>query len=360
MQGRRRGLAAVVAALALVGSASPAPSSGVAQRPEVLVSGLSSPKGLSISPAQDPIVAQGTFGAPGPVVQHRFRAKYKGLTLPITEPLEVVDVAVTADRSGWGLIQGADPVAHLEHRDVSTGEADLQLDIGAYQAAHPDPSDLEGDPGESNPYALAVLGNGDAIVADAAHNSILRVSVTGQVTTVARLVPETVATDHLPEGEQPLPPEIPSEAVPSGLAVGYDGNIYVGELQGFPFRPGTSDVWKIDPDAEEAVCDKGVPDPGCQLFASGYTAIQDVAVDHQGRLYVYQLAADGVLAFEEGFETGVFPSAVLLRIKGSQRVELAAGQLSEPGGVAVGPEGRVYVTDHVFTPDAGRLLRIVG
>ena len=67
-----------------------------------------------------------------------------------------------------------------------------------------------------------------------------------------------------------------------------------------------------------------------------------------------------MLAFEEGFETGVFPPAVLMRVNGTRRVELAAGQLSEPGGVAVSIEGRVYVTDHVFTPDAGRLLRIRG
>ena len=120
-----------------------------------------------------------------------------------------------------GLIQGLGPVPRLEHRATFTGRADLRFDIGAYQAAHPDPCDLEGIPEESNPYALAVLGNGDAIVADAAHNSILRVSVTGEVTTVARLGPEMVATDHLPEDERPPVPEIPSEAVPSGLAVGY-------------------------------------------------------------------------------------------------------------------------------------------
>ena len=68
----------------------------------MLVSGLSSPKGLSISPTQDVVVSQGAFGAPGSVVQHLIRGKYKGWTFPITRRLNVIDVATAADRSGWG------------------------------------------------------------------------------------------------------------------------------------------------------------------------------------------------------------------------------------------------------------------
>jgi hypothetical protein len=52
----------------------------------------------------------------------------------------------------------------------------------------------------------------------------------------------------------------------------------------------------------------------------------------------------------------VFPPAVLLELRGDQRRELAAGQLSQPGGVAVGFFGVVFVTDEVFT--GGRLLRV--
>ena len=48
---------------------------------------------------------------------------------------------------------------------------------------------------------------------------------------------ETISTDHLPP-EFGLPPEITAEAVPTSVAIGKDGAIYVGELKGFPFRPG--------------------------------------------------------------------------------------------------------------------------
>ena len=73
--------------------------------------------------------------------------------------------------------------------------------------------------------------------------------------------------------------------------------------------------------------------PACTVYQSGLTAIQDIAFDDRtGRLYVYELAEDGVLAFEAGFETGMFPPTVLLPIRNigrrsEQRSELAAGQL---------------------------------
>ena len=69
-----------------------------------------------------------------------------------------------------------------------------------------------------------------------------------------------------------------------------------------------------------------------------------------------ELAEGGVLAFEGGFETGEFPPAVLLKTSSHGRTELAAGQLSEPGGIAFGRGGKLYATDGTFSD--GRLLRI--
>jgi hypothetical protein len=104
-----------------------------------------------------------------------------------------------------------------------------------------------------------------------------------------------------------------------------------------------------------------VPDPDCTVAAAGFTAIQDIAINqNNGTLYVYELAADGVLAFEAGLETGDFPPAVLLKVKNNTRTELLAGQLSQPGGVAVSHNGTVFVTDNVFTPEGGRLTQVRG
>ena len=74
---------------------------------------------------------------------------------------------------------------------------------------------------------------------------------------------------------------------------------------------------------------------------------------------MYEIAEDGWPAFEAGFAPGgQFPPAVLLEVKGRTRTELARGELSQPGGVAVANDGAVFVTDGMFT--GGRLVQVKG
>jgi hypothetical protein len=347
------GIASV--ALLSIGVAAPAPA-GAAKPLDELLTGLSSPKGVAVTRSGDPVVAQGAFGAPGPVLVHVLRGRDRGQTFEVTDPINLIDVAVSPlDDTGWGI--GGDGVLYHQLAD---GTIVPVLNIPEYQLGDPDPVDQEGIPEESNPYGLAVTARGDALVADAAGNDVIKVTPDGTATTLARFDVEMVSTDHLPPGF-PLPPgttELAAEAVPTSIAIGRDGAIYVGELKGFPFRPGSSRVWRIDPRADGVFCSVNTPSPGCTTAQSGLTAIQDIALGTNGRLYVYELAADGVLAFEEGLETGVFPPAVLLEIKRNRRTELVAGQLSQPGGVVVGRGGTIFVTDAVFTPDGGRLLSL--
>jgi hypothetical protein len=144
------------------------------------------------------------------------------------------------------------------------------------------------------------------------------------------------------------------------VTIGPDGAIYVGELKGFPFKRGSSNIWRIDPRANGAWCSVNKPDPKrqCSLYRTGYTAIQDIAFGHH-KLYVYELAAAGVFAFEAGLAPGgTFPPAVLLQSpdrRSAKTQELAKGKLSQPGGVVV-VNDNVYVTDSIFT--GGRLLKI--
>ena len=335
--------------LSVTSGATPASAHG---KVEVLLSGLSSPKGVTIDTDGSPIVAQGAFGPPGPVVKYVLRGRDHGDTIDITDPVNVIDVAVAPDDSAWAI--GGDGI--LYRAAPGRTSIDAVLDIPAYQKGDPDPVDQDDFAEESNPYGLTALPSGDALLTDAASNDLLRVTPDGDTTTVARFDLETISTDHLPPGP---PPTLTAEAVPTTVAIGPDGWAYVGELKGYPFRPGSSHVWRIDPDAEGAFCSVETRDRSCSVYAEGFTAIQDIAFNqHNGRLYVVELAAEGVLAFEEGFETGVFPSAVLLKVKKHKRTELAAGDLSQPGGIAVAHDGTVFATDGVFTD--GRLLRIRG
>ena len=340
----------------------------------VLLTDLISPKGLSVNAARDVVVAQGGFSDPsdpngaGPVLLFHTRGPAKGTADAITDPFELVDIAISpVDDTGWAL--GTDQ--HLYHQLADGTIVDV-LDIPAYQATDPDPVDHDDPPNptETNPYGLAVDRNGDALVADAAGNDVLRVTPDGVATTVARFDLESISTDQVPPdpANPPLPPMFDAESVPTTVTVGPDGAIYVGELKGFPFRPGSSRIWRIKPGATDAWCSVNTANPpapvpasapgACRTYSSGYTAIQDIAFGKDGKFYVYELAAGGVGAFEEGFApTGTFPPAVLLEVskRGKRRTELAAGQLSQPGGVVV-IKGKVYVSDGMFS--SGRLLQI--
>ncbi len=345
--------------LALGAVVMPTPASAHSGKIRVLAEGLSSPKGLATA-GGDPVVAQGAFGPPGPVLVFPQSGPDKGDAIPVTEPFSLTDVAISpTDGTGWALGPGEggdDPEApHIWlYHQLADGSIDPVLDITAYQATDHDPFDQEGIPDESNPYGLTLDRHGNAYVADAAGNDVIRVTPGGDPTTIARFDTETISTDHL---DDPLPPTLDSEAVPTTVTIGPDGYIYVGELQGFPFRPGTSHIWRISPHADGALCSVNTPDPDCSVYRSGLTAIQDIAFGQGHKLYVYELAKDGVLAFEAGFGTGEFPPAVLLEVGRHGQRELAPGQLSQPGGIAVGRGGHLYATDGTF--GNGRLVRVL-
>lgn len=353
---RSRALVAL-AAVAVAASAVAPPTVDARSSARVLLEGLNSPKGLAINWARDVVISQGAFGPPDPVLVYITRGRDRGQAFPVTDPVNLVDVAISPlDGTGWGL--SSDP-AVLFHQ-LADGTIEEVLDLALYQDGDPDPvdqGDLDPpDPTQTNPYGLTIMPNGDALVADAAGNDVIRVTPEGDAWTVARLDVEEIATDHLPF---PAPPTILAEAVPTTVTVGPDGAIYVGELKGFPFRPGSSHVWRVEPDAEGALCSVDTPDPACTVYQGGLTAIQDIDFGPGRRLYVYELAAEGVLAFEAGLESGdpgLIPPAVLLEVRRGRQRELAAGELSQPGGVEVAPNGRIYVTDGIFT--GGRLLEI--
>lgn len=316
----------------------------------VLRAGLNSPKGID-SALGIPVVSQGAFGPPGPVLA-LVPGRRGATAVELSSPIGLVDVAVAPDLSVWGL--GSDLV--LYRKSAFGKDFEPVADIPAYQATDPDPHNVEGEATESNPYGIAVLPGGDVLVADAANNDLLRVTRRGAIRTVARFGPQVVSTDHLPASEEePLPPEMLTEAVPTSIAVTPHG-VLVGELTGFPFRPGSSRVWKVDPNATGADCVTSPAPaarghrPACSVHADGLTSIQDLAYDaKKAKLYVYELAEGGTLAFEAGFETGEFPPAVLLEIaKSGTRRELAAGKLSQPGGIEVSASGQLLATDGVF------------
>jgi len=314
---------------------------------------LSSPKGLAIGSKTSLLLAQGAYGPPGPVLAFEYRGRHRGTFTPLTDAVNLVDVVVTPDGAGWGI--GEDRILY---RQAVGGAIQPILDIAAYQKADPDPyNNPAEDPSETNPFGLAALKSDDVLLADAAGNDVIRVQPNGHAWTVARWTRELVKTDKV--GDPTLPPKLPAEAVPTSIAIGRDGKAYVGQLVGFPGRPGSAKVWRIDPNAKDALCSLTMKDRHCKVWKKGFTSIVDLAFDpDNGTLYVYEIAKAGWLAFEAALSTGSpFPKAVLLEVRRHHGPrELVKGKLSEPGGIVVTKNGSIFVTDGMFS--SGRLLRV--
>ena len=203
----------------------------------VLAEGLSSPKGVATNGTATPSSRRARSVRPGRCSCSR-SGPDRGDSFPVTDPVNLTDVAISPkDDTGWGIGPGEDEHVYLYHQ-LSDGTIETVLDITAYQVTDPDPTDQDDFPEESNPYGLTVDRRGNALVADAANNDLLKVTPSGHAKTVARFDLETVKTDHLRRSSAACPPKITAEAVPTTVTIGPDGAIYVGELKGFPFRPG--------------------------------------------------------------------------------------------------------------------------
>lgn len=175
---------------------------------------------------------------------------------------------------------------------------------------------------ESNPYAVAIDG-GSHLVADAAGNSIVKVSANGQkLTTVAVLPPVPVTFGAEAAAEVGAPDcaglEYLGEPVPTDIEVGPDGHYYVSTLPGFPEQPGTGSVWRIDR-ATHALTE----------VATGLTGAVDLAVAPDGTVYVAELFADQVSKIVEG-------------------APVTVAEVNMPGAIEATRDGRIFVTTNAL------------
>lgn len=360
MRSRTRTTAAILATGVLAVSAvAAAPAAGAKGSSEPSpVAQFDGPRGVDVDQAGRIVVG----AADGTVSLVTDRGRHPKVHEIGSVPAGFIAPAVAAGRPGqvYALTSAGEPgtgaatLYLLRHRKPAKPIAD----IAAYQVSDPDPYNQEGVPEESNPYGVAALKDGSVLVADAAGNDLLRVYPNGDIVTVARLKPRVVEVpEELPdEGFPPAGTPIPAEAVATSVTVGSDGYWYVGELRGFPATPGTSQIWRIKPGSQNAVCDPERPNKGdCRRFADGLTSIVDLGPGSRGSVYAVELVKESWLRFELGLADP--PVGGLFRVRpGGARTEVAADQLILPGGVDAGPHGRLYVTGPVFGP--GTLSRI--
>jgi hypothetical protein len=266
---------------------------------------LANPTGTDAEGPADVVLQNGTY--------YVLEQDMRNLSSPVKMPLE--QYMVTAGQ----LISTPPGVA----------KPSVVADLAAYEKAHnPDhgrgPGSRYGQPPlESDPYSLAPYRGGFA-VADAAANDLLWVSPTGKVSTLA-VFPTTptrltaIERRHLGRSS---PTILQVQATPTSVIPGPDGALYVGELTGWPYRPGSADVWRI------------VPGEKPKVFASGFTTISDIAFDGPD-LLVLEIASQG----------GLRGDGVVIRVTPDRKRSVIASGLTFPTGIAVG-QGSIYVSNN--------------
>jgi hypothetical protein len=224
------------------------------------------------------------------------------------------------------------------------------VDLAAFAAAHPQTADSLGTvPGEtaydSDPYDV-IAYRGGWVVADAGANDLLYVSETGRVSMLARF---PAVAEQVPAGVfgNPTPISVDAQAVPTSVAIGPDGALYVGLLRGVPSDPGTSDIYRV------------VPGDQPEIWARGLTSVTDIAFDRQGRLLATEFNTGGLLS------PPTVPGA-LVRISddGQTVTTLPVPGLYQPTGLAVSADGTVYVSNYgdstTASSQAGEIVKITG
>ena len=343
---------------------------------QVVVSGLDNPRGLAFGPEGGLYIAQAGRGGDGPCGpgpegtrcygESGTITRYDPKTGNVTDVVTGLPSLATEegqmfaigpnDLSLHGLANlmftigfGGDPAtrqavfgpdgAKLARlgRATPDGKWRLLQDLGQSEADH----NPAGDEVDSNPYGILAL-QGKQIVADAGANALLQVRENGAISALATFANRMVDAPPflgLPPGTQ-----IPMDAVPTSVALGPDGNYYVGQLTGFPFPVGAANIYRVPAGGGAAT-----------VFASGFTHIVDLTFGPDGSLYVVEIAKNGLLA---AFNGNDWTGALIRIAPDGTRTELVPGALTAPGGVAVGSDGALYVTNNGIFSNTGEVIRI--
>ncbi len=206
---------------------------------------------------------------------------------------------------------------------------------------------------DANPYGLLAIA-GRQFVADAGANTLNEVRPNGSVRIIA----------YFPNPLLPLPNGnlVPvSDAVPTCVAQGPDGYLYVGTLAfGANFArfdtnsppnwaalPPQSKVYRVNPNGTEVFL------TDADVWASGFNPIT-AAGFHDGALYLTEYATqDSMYATGDVVRVQVNPDG-----SPGNRTALGVGALYQPNGLALDEKGNVCVSNYSISAGGGQVVRV--
>ena len=341
-----------VALLAIVLAAAPVSFSKAPGTMSVVIDGLHSPRGLSMGPGNILYVAQaGDMDTLGSIIEIRDsmsnNATYRTILgdVPVVgdegEFIGLGGISVLArgkNQSIYAIMgifpdAGGDPLFGSLLRVGFKGSVDNIANVRefgiAYTTAHPDPREPLPD---SNPYGVLAIP-GHVYVADAGGNILDEVFPDGSIQALAY-----------------FPDEIIRDAIPTCVAQGPDGALYVGTLalvDSIVLGP-SAKVWRIDP----ATIDPDPTQTPKTLWAQGLYPINGCTFGPDGNFYASQL-------FTNDFQNDPQGDVVQIPFNDpSTHNFLTGGALGYAGGVAAAPNGDIFVADGTFGTPNGKIVRI--
>jgi len=350
------GGAIIVMTLAVALAASATAQSTITQ----VVGGLHSPRGLTFGPGGQLFVAQtGDDTVGGSIIEildpmavrSNVRTIVSGLAVTGDpeegEFLGISGISIFGNGVNFGLYgimavdpqQTGDPAFGNLLRVNNRNQVETLVNVGSFDYEWTDEHQWLvpfGDFPDANPYGVLVVP-GHTYVVDAGANTLDEVMPDGSIRILA-FFPNAVLAD----------------STPTCACQGPDGLLYIGTLALVDslFIEPSAKVYRLDP------AQANLPEPWntpMTEWASGLWPINGCNFGSDGNFYASQLFTNPNWIYGEDPEGDVvkIPFA-----SPATHTFLTDGALSFTGGVAVGPNGAVYVADGTAFVPEGRIVRL--